>query len=146
MSAKEFRHFINGEWVSSPRTFENRNPADNSLVGMIHEAGEQEVDAAVRAARAALRGPWGKMTVAQRMELLHKVADGIQRRHAEFLAAEVADTGKPVHLASHLDIPRGAANFKVFADLMKNVPTESFMMDTPDGGKAVNYAVRAPRG
>ncbi|AZV92565.1 2-hydroxymuconic semialdehyde dehydrogenase [Bordetella sp. J329] len=146
MSAKEFRHFINGEWVSSPRTFENRNPADNSLVGMIHEAGEQEVDAAVRAARAALRGPWGKMTVAQRMELLHKVADGIQRRHAEFLAAEVADTGKPVHLAGHLDIPRGAANFKVFADLMKNVPTESFMMDTPDGGKAVNYAVRAPRG
>lgn len=145
-ATKQFRHFINGEWVSSARTFENRNPADNAVIGQIHEAGEAEVDAAVKAAHEALSGPWGKMTTAQRMALLHKVADGIDRRHDEFVAAEVADTGKPSHLAGHLDIPRGAANFRVFADLVKNVPTESFVMDTPDGGKAINYAVRAPRG
>ena len=48
--------------------------------------------------------------------LLHAVADEIIRRFDEFLEAEVADTGKPVSLASHIDIPRGAANFKVFAD------------------------------
>lgn len=146
MPVKEFRHFINGEWVSSARTFDNRNPADNSLIGKVHEAGKAEVDAAVAAARSALQGPWGKLTVAQRTALLHKVAEGIERRQDEFVAAEVADTGKPRSLAGHLDIPRGAANFKVFADLIKNVPTESFVMDTPDGGKAVNYAVRAPRG
>lgn len=146
MPVKEFRHFINGKWVNSTRTFDNRNPADNSLVGKVHEAGRSEVDAAVAAARGALQGPWGRLTVAQRTALLHKVADGIERRHDEFVAAEVADTGKPRSLAGHLDIPRGAANFKVFADLIKNVPTESFVMDTPDGGKAVNYAVRAPRG
>lgn len=146
MLAQAFRHFINGEWVSSARTFENRNPADNRVIGLVHEAGQAEVDAAVAAARAALKGPWGTMTVAQRTALLHKVAEGIERRHAEFVAAEVADTGKPAHLAGHLDIPRGAANFKVFADLIRNVPTESFVMDTPDGGKAVNYAVRSPRG
>ncbi|MCE4062175.1 2-hydroxymuconic semialdehyde dehydrogenase [Pandoraea sputorum] len=143
---KDFQNFINGEWVSSPRTFENRNPVDNSVIGLVHEAGRNEVDAAVRAARAALHGPWGKMTVAQRVELLHAVADGINRRFDDFLAAEIADTGKPHGLASHLDIPRGAANFKVFADMIKNVPTESFAMTTPDGGNALNYGVRTPRG
>jgi hypothetical protein len=42
----------------------------------------------------------------------------------DFLAAEIADTGKPKSLASHIDIPRGAANFKIFADVIKNAPTE----------------------
>ncbi|VVE04412.1 betaine-aldehyde dehydrogenase [Pandoraea horticolens] len=143
---KDFQNFINGEWVSSPRTFENRNPVDNSVIGHVHEAGRTEVDAAVRAARAALQGPWGTMTVEQRVTLLHAVADGINRRFDDFLAAEIADTGKPHGLASHLDIPRGAANFKVFADMIKNVPTESFAMTTPDGGNALNYGVRTPRG
>ncbi|NWE39202.1 2-hydroxymuconic semialdehyde dehydrogenase [Pseudomonas yamanorum] len=143
---KHFHNFIDNQWVEGVRTFDNRNPADNSVIGQVHEAGREQVDAAVNAARAALNGPWGKMTVAQRTALLHKVADGIEQRAEEFVAAEVADTGKPHALASHLDIPRGAANFKVFADLIRNVPTESFTMDTPDGGKAVNYAVRNPRG
>ena len=67
---KDFRNFINGEWVSSARTFENRNPVDNRLIGHVHEAGRAEVDAAVRAARAALAGPWGTMTVAARVDLL----------------------------------------------------------------------------
>ncbi len=54
------------------------------------------------------------------------MADEINRRFDDFLQAEMADTGKPHSLASHVDIPRGAANFKVFADIVKNVPTETF--------------------
>jgi aminomuconate-semialdehyde/2-hydroxymuconate-6-semialdehyde dehydrogenase len=142
----EFRHFIDNRWHESERTFENRNPVDNRVIGMVHEASEAQVDAAVRAARDALQGPWAAMTIVQRTAILHRVAEGIERRFEAFVAAEIADTGKPYALASHLDIPRGAANFRVFADLVKNVPTESFTMDTPDGGKAVNYAVRSPRG
>ncbi len=43
---KEFKHFINGEYVASAsgKTFENRSPVDNSLIGQVHEAGEAEVD------------------------------------------------------------------------------------------------------
>ena len=74
------------------------------------------------------------------------MADEIDRRGDEFLAAELADTGKPHSLASHIDIPRGAANFRVFADLVKNVPNETFDMTTPDGGNALNYAIRVPLG
>jgi aminomuconate-semialdehyde/2-hydroxymuconate-6-semialdehyde dehydrogenase len=74
------------------------------------------------------------------------VADEIHRRFSDFLDAEVADTGKPHALAEHIDIPRGAANFKIFADVVKNVPTEFFQMTTPDGGAALNYAIRVPKG
>ncbi|PKO57544.1 MAG: 2-hydroxymuconic semialdehyde dehydrogenase, partial [Betaproteobacteria bacterium HGW-Betaproteobacteria-19] len=102
--------------------------------------------AAVAAAQAALKGPWGRMTVAERVDLLNAVADGINRRFDDFLAAECADTGKPRSLASHIDIPRGAANFKIFADVIKSVPTEFFEMATPDGRGALNYALRRPVG
>lgn len=145
---QEIKHFINGEFVGSQsgKTFANINPATNQQIGLVHEGGQIEVEQAVAAARAALKGAWGTMPLAERMAILHKVADGINARFDEFLEAECLDTGKPKSLASHIDIPRGAANFKVFADLFKNVPTESFMLDTPDGKGALNYSVRKPKG
>ena len=78
--------------------------------------------------------------------MLYALANGINARFDDFLEAEVADTGKPVSLASHIDIPRGAANFKVFADTIKDVSTEFFEMATPDGTGAINYAMRRPIG
>ena len=145
---REIKHFINGEYVASRsgRTFDDINPANGAVIAKVHEGGQDEIEAAVSAARAALEGEWGSMPVAERMALLHKVADGINARFDEFLEAECLDTGKPKSLASHIDIPRGAANFKVFADLVKNVSTESFQMDTPDGTGALYYALRRPRG
>lgn len=141
-------HFINGEFTAgtSGRVFDNISPATGERIGVVHEGKEAEIDAAVRAARAALKGPWGYLSLAERSEMLYAVADEINRRFDDFLEAETLDTGKPASLARHVDIPRGAANFKVFADLVKNVPTESFMLDTPDGKGALNYGVRKPKG
>ena len=143
---KQFLNFIHGEFVATGKTFPNRAPVDNRVLGLVHEAGRSEVDAAVASARAALKGDWGRMTVVKRVEMLYAVADEINRRFDDFLQAEIADTGKPLSLASHIDIPRGAANFKAFADIIKNVPTESFEMATPDGGSAINYGLRTPLG
>ena len=143
---KQFLNYINGEFVATDKTFENRAPVSNQIIGMVHEAGLAEVDQAVAAAREALKGDWGKLTTVKRVEMLYAIADEINRRFDDFLEAEMADTGKPRSLASHVDIPRGAANFKVFADIIKNVPNETFQMDTPDGGKAINYAIRKPLG
>ena len=143
---KQFHNFINGVFVPTSKTFEKRTPISNQVIGLAHEAGQAEVDAAVKAARAALNGEWGKMSVVKRVEMLYAVADEINHRFDEFLEAELADTGKPHSLASHIDIPRGAANFKVFADIIKNAPTESFTMTTPDGGTAMSYGVRTPLG
>lgn len=143
---KQILNFINGEYARGAKTFEKRSPLDGRVIAEVHEAGKAEVDAAVAAARAALLGPWGRMPIAERVERLYAVADGITRRFDEFLAAECADTGKPRSLASHIDIPRGAANFKIFADVVKNVATECFEMATPDGRGAINYGYRSPVG
>ena len=145
---KQIKHFINGEFVvgSSNKFFDKRSPVDNKVIAQIAEANQSDVDAAVRAAHEALNGEWGKMTVDQRVEMLYAVANEITRRFEDFVAAEMADTGQPNHVMRHVFIPRGAANFKVFADVVKNVAAESFTMSTPDGRGAVNYAVRNPKG
>lgn len=142
------KNFIGGEYVasSSHKTFENIDPVTGEVFAIVHEATEQDVDAAVRAAADAYRGEWGSLTVEARVNLLHKVADRINERFDEFLEAECRDTGKPYSLARHIDIPRGAANFKIFADVIRNVPTEAFRMETPDGAGALNYGVRLPKG
>lgn len=144
----ESKHFINGEFCASAsgNNFPNYNPATGEQVGIINDGDEYEVDRAVQAARAALQGEWGEMTLNDRVELLCKAADRITERFDEFLEAECLDTGKPYSLASHIDIPRGAANFKVFADMIKNVSSESFATPTPDGTGALNYAVHKPKG
>ena len=115
----ERKCYINGEFVGSKKQFTKVNPVDGTVVAQVHEADKAMVDAAVKAAKAALKGPWGKMPLQARVDLMRKVADGIEKRFDEFVAAEVADTGKPVSLASHLDIPRGAANFRIFADIVR---------------------------
>lgn len=142
------KNFINGEFVvaADGRSFDKRSPIDNRLLANVAEAGKTDVDAAVAAARAALQGPWSKLAIAERVDLLYAVANEIRRRTDDFLAAEVADTGKPVSLARHLDIPRGAENFRIFADVVKNVPSEFFQMSTPDGRGALNYSLRSPVG
>jgi aminomuconate-semialdehyde/2-hydroxymuconate-6-semialdehyde dehydrogenase len=113
---------------------------------MVSEATIEDVDAAVKAAKQALKGPWGKMTQDQRTTLLNKVANRINDRFEDFLTAECLDTGKPRSIATHIDIPRGAANFTAFSETLANHPTESFKLDTPDGTGALNYGHRTAKG
>ena len=145
---RQIDHFINGEFTAGTtgKRFEKRSPLDNSVITSIAEGGKTEVDAAVAAARSALEGEWGRMPTARRVDMLYAVADEITRRFDDFVQAEMEDTGQPAHVMEHVFIPRGAANFKVFADVIKNVPTEAFQMDTPDGEGALNYAIRVPKG
>ena len=143
---QERKNYIDGRFVGSARQFTKLSPVDGTAVAIAHEADRAMVDAAVRAARAALKGPWSRMPLQERVDLLRNIAAGIEKRFDDFLAAEVADTGKPVSLASHLDIPRGAANFRIFADIVRTYGTESYFLDTPDAKGAVNYAMRKPLG
>lgn len=143
---KQIRNFINGEFVGTDTWFDKRAPYDGKVIATVAAAGKAEVDAAVRAARAALLGPWGKMSVAERVDMLYAVAAEIERRFEDFVAAEMSDIGQPAHFIRHVDVPRGAANFKIFADVVKNVPTEFFEMATPDGRGAMNYSLRRPVG
>jgi aminomuconate-semialdehyde/2-hydroxymuconate-6-semialdehyde dehydrogenase len=143
---KSILNYIDGQFVSGKREFADLNPADGSVIAQVAEADQALVDDAVRAARKALRGEWGRLAIRERAARLHRVAGIIEARFDCFVEAEVADTGKPVTLASKLDVPRAAANFRVFADLIKTAGLESFQTETPDGKNALNYAARKPLG
>ena len=143
---KSFQNYINGKFVRGKGEFADVNPADGSVIGEVTEADQGLVDDAVQAARKALRGEWGRLGVRERAARLHKVAGAIEARFDCFLRAEVSDTGKPVALAAKLDVPRAAANFRVFADAIKMAGIESFQTETVDGRSALNYAVRKPLG
>jgi aminomuconate-semialdehyde/2-hydroxymuconate-6-semialdehyde dehydrogenase len=137
---------IGGEFVAAARAFPNISPVDGELLCTVGEADAALVERAVQAARAALKGPWGRTTLAERCALLRKAAERIEQRFAEFVRAEIADTGKTLKEASALDIPRGAANFRSYADLALARASECFEMGTPDGRGALNYSVHKPIG
>ncbi|HDS1744502.1 MULTISPECIES: 2-hydroxymuconic semialdehyde dehydrogenase [Pseudomonas] len=143
---KHYRNYVNGRWVESPNTFEDISPVDGSLVALVHEADGDLVDEAVKAGHRAVAGAWGRTTAADRVAVLRKIADEMERRQADFLAAEMADTGKPLSMASVIDVPRGIANFRTFADILATAPLDSHRLDLPDGAYALNYAARKPLG
>ena len=140
-----YLNFINGRFVEGIREFADINPADGSVAAQASEAGEHHVDDAVRSARAAQESSWGQLGPRDRAALLRRVADGIERRFSEFVAAEVADTGKPIALASKIDVPRAIANFRFFAGLVEQAGIDAWETDLP-GRRALNYAVRRPVG
>src|SRR6266404_5215322 len=87
LSKKPHQLLIGGQWVdaASSKTFSTFNPADGEVLGVVAEADHADVDAAVKSARKALEGPWGKMSPAEREKVLHKIADLIEK-HADELA------------------------------------------------------------
>ncbi len=141
------QNFINGAFCDGAegKRFEKRSPLTNAVIATVAEAAQADVAAAVSAGRAALKGAWGRLELTARVALLTKLADEMDRRAEDFIAAEIADTGMPAGVARHM-CARGSANFRVFADMVKNVPTEFFEMSTPDGTGALNYAIRRPVG
>jgi len=143
---KLIHNYIDGRFVAGEREFADVNPADGTVIAQVTEANEGQVDEAVHAARRALRGEWGRLGARERAARLYGVADAIEKRFDCFVQAEVADTGKPISLASKLDVPRAVANFRVFADLIKVAGLEAFQTETASGANALNYAVRKPLG
>ena len=143
---KLIQNYIDGRFVPGEHGFDDVNPADGTVIAQVMEASQAQVDEAVNAARRALRGEWESIGILERAARLHKVADVIEKRFDCFVQAEVADTGKPVSLATKLDVPRAAANFRIFADLVKMSGLEAFQTETSDGASALNYAVRKPLG
>ncbi len=143
---KLIQNYIDGRFLPGKQKFDDVNPADGTVIAQVTEATEEQVNEAVNAAGRSLCGEWGQLGVRERAARLHKVADAIEKRFDCFVQAEVADTGKPISLAAKLDVPRAAANFRVFADLIKMSGMEAFQTETPDGTGALNYALRKPLG
>ncbi|MDR5759068.1 2-hydroxymuconic semialdehyde dehydrogenase [Caballeronia sp. LZ035] len=142
---RRLRHFIDGEFVDAEASFANVSPVDGRELSRVAEADAVAVDAAIQAARRAQQGPWRRMRAPERADWLQRIADGIEARFDDFVAAEVADTGRPIAQARSLDVTRGIANFRTFADLVRTAPGEFFETSTPDGDM-LNYVTRKPLG
>ncbi len=141
------RHnYVGGRFVEGGPTFPKRSPVHGREVARVGAADAALVDEAVRAARRALAGPWGRTSVAERASWLDRIAQAIDDRSEALAAAESEDTGKPLSVARLVDIPRAAANFRTFAALIRGASLEAFALDTADGQGAINYAIRKPLG
>ncbi|MFI7058373.1 aldehyde dehydrogenase [Streptosporangium canum] len=123
--AVEGGHWIGGERVSSPATFEDVSPIDGQVIAEIARGGAEEADAAVRAAEAAFPA-WSRTSREERARLLHAVADGVEKRLERLAIVETTDNG--ALLRSHLRgvMPRVAHNFRFFADRLLELGHEDF--------------------
>ena len=109
------RHWINGERVASASTFTDVSPIDETELGEISAGGEDEVDLAVRAARAAFPA-WAALPVAERSAILRRLADGIDARAEDLSRVETRDNGSLLRSHRRGVMPRVGMNFRYFAD------------------------------
>jgi aldehyde dehydrogenase (NAD+) len=109
---------INNQWVESAsgRTFPTQNPSNGEEICQVAEADAPDVDRAVAAARQAFdRGPWRKMSAADRGRLLNKLADLIEKHADELARLESLDNGKPYSVALAADLPLTIACYRYYA-------------------------------
>ena len=108
--------FINGKWQEpkSKKYFETSNPANESVLARVAEAGSEDVDAAFKAAENAYKS-WSKLTGAERGKYIYRIARMIQERSREFAVIESLDGGKPIRESRDIDIPLAAAHFFYYA-------------------------------
>jgi aminomuconate-semialdehyde/2-hydroxymuconate-6-semialdehyde dehydrogenase len=137
-------HFIGGKRVASRnnKSFENVNPATEEVLGTVAEGGAAEVDMAVEAATKAFLGGWKNTKPSERAAILRKISDLILQRKDELAMLETLDTGKPLSLATNVDVPRAAGSYQFFANLISTMGTEAYPMEAG----ALNYVVRRPIG
>src|SRR5499427_2785734 len=109
--------FINGSFVDPADGGSRKtvNPATEEVLAEIAEAGESDVDSAVRAARRAYDEVWGPMRGADRAKYLYRLARLIQERARELAVLESIDNGKPIRESRDVDIPLVAAHFFYYA-------------------------------
>ncbi len=114
--AKQFRNIINGESVESASgaTYDVVNPATGEVYAQAPASGAEDVDRAMRAAAAAFE-TWGETTPGERQVALLKMADALERRADEFVAAECENTGKPIHLTEEEELPPSVDELRFFA-------------------------------
>ena len=105
--------FIGGEFVESAGgpSFKTISPATEEVLADVTEATADDVDRAVKAARTAYRGVWGRMSGADRGKYLFRIARIMQERAREFAVLETLDNGKPIKESRDVDIPLAAAHF-----------------------------------
>ncbi|WP_313134943.1 aldehyde dehydrogenase family protein [Anaerocolumna sp.] len=116
----KYKLYIGGEWrdASDGATLKTYNPATGELLAEIADASNEDVDAAVHAAKEAFV-TWSKTTVAERAAILNKIADIIDENAEHLATIESMDNGKPIRETMGADIPLSADHFRYFAGVIR---------------------------
>jgi acyl-CoA reductase-like NAD-dependent aldehyde dehydrogenase len=135
---------IGGEWrdAEGGKTLPVVNPATEEVIAEIGAASKSDVDAAVAAARAALAGPWGKMSARDRGRLLWRVAERLTENIDHVARLETLHNGKPITESRHIEIPMAAECLQYFAGWADKIHGET----VPVKGTAFVYTTREPLG
>ncbi|WP_417332697.1 aldehyde dehydrogenase family protein [Halarcobacter sp.] len=117
----QYENFIGGEWIApkSGEYFENISPVDGEVLTKIPRSNEQDVEAAVQAAKTAFE-TFKHSTVVERSTMLNKVADAIEANLERLAIAETLDNGKTVRETLAADIPLVVDHFRYFASVIRS--------------------------
>ena len=136
---------IDGQWgdAARGRRFVSIDPATEEEIAEVAEATAADIDAAVAAARQALRrGPWPGMSGAQRGRILRRLADIMRERAEELILLESVDGGKPVAATRRMDLPAAIDCLEYYAGWADKIAGETI----PARRDALTYVLRVPVG
>ena len=138
-----YRMLIDGEWVEarSGRTFGVMNPATAEPMATVPDAGAEDVDGAVEAARRAFEGGWRDATAQERGRVLFRIADTVRREAKRLATLETLNSGKPLG-ESEFDINDAATCFEYYGGLATKLHGE--VLTVPDN--ALSMALKEPVG
>jgi acyl-CoA reductase-like NAD-dependent aldehyde dehydrogenase len=136
--------FINNEWrpASSGKTMPVTNPATEEVIVEVPSADKTDVDLAVEAARAALAGPWSRLSARERGRLVRKLGERLMERADEVARLETLHNGKPISESRYIEIPAAAECFEYYGGWSDKVMGETI----PVKGNHLTYTLREPVG
>ncbi|MGE5834759.1 MAG: aldehyde dehydrogenase family protein [Acidobacteriota bacterium] len=135
---------IGAEWrdAEGGKTLPVINPATEEVIAEIGAASKSDVDATVAAARAALTGPWGKLSARERGRLIWRVGEKLVEQIDQVARLETLHNGKPITESRHIEIPMAAECLQYFAGWADKIHGET----VPVKGNALVYTTREPLG
>lgn len=137
--------YINGEYVASKsgKTFDVLDPATEDVIATVHEAGTEDVDLAVAAARKAFdEGEWTKMEPAERAHIMYTFANLLAEHQEEIAQIEALDAGKPYKAAFEDDVGGTIEHFRYYAGWATKISGKTTNV-SPD---YVTYTLHEPVG
>jgi phenylacetaldehyde dehydrogenase len=141
---------IGSQWVdaASGETFETLNPATEEVLATIPLGGAEDVDRAVRAARAAFEddSPWRKMSPSMRGRILHRIGDLIYEHGEELALLDSLDNGKPLTMARIVDIPASADMFHYMAGWPTKIEGNTIPWSDAPPDRFLAFTLREPVG
>ncbi|QNN22189.1 aldehyde dehydrogenase family protein [Planctomycetales bacterium ZRK34] len=142
------QNLINGQWVDAAdgKTFNTYNPSTGEVIAEVPHSSAEDVDRAVKAARAAFEsGPWPKMSAREYGNLLFKLADLIEENKEELAALEVLNNGKPISEVMAADLPLVISTYRYFAGWADKVYGDTIPVDRAMG-RFFTYTRKEPIG